>query len=89
MYLGQQRAVCFHPMWSTPDVPLDFCFRTKGQCRHIVNLKSTFIMVHMRPKAQLNNSFSLSMYGDDPVYGAVLQNCCAHLQSYLTDPKLG
>lgn len=42
-------------------------FRAKGQCRHTVNQKSTFIVVHIRPKAHLNNSFSLSAHGHGSV----------------------
>lgn len=57
MFLNQQRAVCFHPVRPVPHVPLGFCFRAKGQCRHIINFKSAFIMVHIRPKACLNNTF--------------------------------
>lgn len=61
MSWDQQRAVCFHSLRPTPRVPLDLCFRAKGPWRHIVNLKSTFIMVHIRPKTHLNNSF-ISLY---------------------------
>lgn len=88
MFLDQQRAVCFHPRRPASRVPLDFCFWAKGQCRHIVNLKSAFIMVRIRPKAHLNNSFSASMNEDDTVYSVVLQNCCTH-QSYPSGLKLG
>ncbi len=68
------RGQCVFIQWDLSFV--SFCCGVKAQCRRIIYLDSTVIMVHIGPEAQLNNTFSVSTHVDDPVYSIVQQTCC-------------